>query len=328
MKKVKISDVAKQAGVSNATVSRALNQKSLVNQETYSKIIEAMNLLGYRPVENVARFSTITTSRLILVDIPTFNNPFYSKIIFGIETIANKNNYQVIINSTGFQNIISLCKDIKVGGIITLSGYSAAQLDQLIDLAPIVQCCEYCEDYPLPYVSIDDYESTKKALSHLYVTGKKKFSLINHSSDYKFARERKRAFKDFLNEYGLEYNQSFDIALPEFDYSLAVSAIKFMLSQKDRPDAIFTTSDVFATAAIKAAATLNINVPNELSIIGFDNLAIDEMIAPSITSVKQPRFIIGSTACEFLLEKIRHPEIPNKQYLLDTELIIRDSTLK
>jgi len=327
MKKIRIKDVAKQAGVSNSTVSRALNQKDLVNPETYQKILEAMNKLGYKTDENIARYGTMTTSRLIIIDLPVIDNPFYGEIIFGIEAIANRNGYSVLINSTGYQNLMSICREIRIGGVITLSSYSAAQLDKLTDFALVVQCCEFCEDYPLPYVSIDDYEASKKALNYLYSTGKRKFSFINHSFDFKFSRERRRAFMDFLAEHNLEFNNDFYIRIPDFDYRLTVSAVKFMLSKEEKPDAIFAASDIFAAGSIKAASLLNLNVPDDVSVVGFDNISIDEMITPSISSVKQPRFTLGSTACEFLLEKIRNPDIPNKQHLLDTELIVRDSTL-
>lgn len=328
MKKIRSKDVAKQAGVSNSTVSRALNDKNLVNPQTYQRIVRAMNLLGYKASENIARYSTRITSRLIIIDLPTLSNAFYEEIIFGIEAIANRNNFTIMVNSTGYQTLMSICQEIKIGGVITLTGYSATQLDKLTELTLVVQCCEFAENYPLPYVSIDDYEATKKALNYLYTTGKRKFSLINQSADFKFSRERHRAFCDFLEEKNLELNENFYIRIPDFDYKLTVSAVKFMLSQENHPDSIFAVSDVFAAAAIKAASLLGINVPNELSVIGFDNLMIDEIISPSITSIQQPRFTLGSTACEFLIEKIAHPEIPNKQYLLDTELIIRESTLK
>lgn len=328
MKKIRIEDVAKQAGVSNATVSRALNQKDLVNPQTYAKIMEAMNSLGYKPAENVARFASMTTSRLIIVDIPTYANPFYSDIIAGIENTANKNNYKILINSMGFDNLLSICSEMRIAGIITLSGYSAAQLDKLVDLCPVVQCCEYCKDYPLPYVSVDDYKATKNALNYLLTIGKKKFAIINLSSDYKFVSERGRAFSDFLYENNLEINDDFNIKVPYYAYSLLIPAINLMLSKEDRPDAIFAVSDVFATAAVKVALELNIKIPEELAIIGFDNLPFSEIFSPTITSVKQPRFTMASMACEFLLEKIRKPEIANKQYLLETKLIIRETTLK
>ena len=326
MKKIRIKDVAKQAGVSNATVSRALNQKHLVNPETYSKILDAMHSLGYKPIEIEQRFTAETMSRLVIIDIPTFENPFYRHAILAAETIASKYNYVLLVNSSGFNSLLSFCREAKIGGIVTLSGYSAAQLNQLSDLCQVVQCCEFCDGYPLPYVSIDDYKATKEALNYLLSLGKKKFSFINLSNDYKFAIERKKAFNDFLMENGLERYENFIIELPNFDYHLSISAIENLLSKEDRPDAIFSVSDVFATAAIKIATNLNISIPEELAIIGFDNLPLGQVISPSLTTIKQPLFTMASMACEFLFEKIRKPDIPNKQYLLETKLVIREST--
>ena len=328
MKRVTIADVAKHAGVSCATVSRALNQKDLVNSATYSRILAAIQELGYRPEESVARFSASAISRLILVDIPTLENPFYGEIIFGIETIAHRRDYHIIINSAGFKNLLDLCREIKIGGIVTFCSYSSAQLDLLSNLCTCVQCCEFCKDYPLPYVSINDYEATKSALYFLYSSGRRKISFINVSDSYKFALERRRAFDDFMAEKNLPPKKEFLLSLSNFDYQLAVATIKSMLAGPERPDAIFAISDVFACGAIKAAVSLGINVPQELSVIGFDDLPLGEMVTPAITSIKQPRFKMGTMACEILLEKIRNPEAPNKQCTLDTELIIRESTPK
>ena len=328
MKKITIADVAKHAGVSCATVSRALNEKSLVNSATYDRIIAAIKELGYSPEENISRFSTKATSQLILVDVPNLENPFYREVIFGIETIAHRHDYHIIINSAGFKNLLPLCQEIKVGGIITFCNYSPTQLDHLSSLCTCVQCAEFCKDYPLPYVSIDDYAATMKALNYLYSLGKREFALINVSDSYKFAIERRRAFDDFMAEKKLEPKKEFLLNLSSFDFQLAVVTIKSILSGPERPDAIFAISDVFAAGAIKAASILGISVPNELSVIGFDDLPIGEMMAPSITSIKQPRFKMGVMACEILLEKIRQPDTPNKQCTLDTELVIRDSTPK
>ena len=325
MKKIRVSDIAKAAGVSNATVSRALNQKELVNKETYQKIVDAMASLGCSQSSN-GDISRDGKGNLLIIDLPSINNPFYSEIVRGVESAAGRYDYQLVISTTGLTSLMELIHSVRAVGVITLNSYTAAQLERLHSITEVVQCCEFCSDSDLPYISIDDYQASYQALRYLYTLGKRKIAFINGPVCYKYARERRRAYEDFLTEYNLPRVADWEIHLEEINYEMALAAVTHMLSREDKPDAVFASSDVLAAAAVKAACQQHIAVPQELSVIGFDNIDISSMSNPSITTVSQPRFQLGYLAGEMLIERIHNPACAAKQQFLDTELILREST--
>ena len=322
--KATISDVAKAAGVSLATVSRAINQKS-VKKATYEKIIKAMDEVGY-DTDKIKN-----SSKLILIAVPDINNPFYSEVIRGIASSAGRHGYQEImlrteshmISYSFFHDIIN---NTQVAGLITLDPIISADImEKLGSEIPLVQCSEYTENSSVSYVSIDDMAASKAITNYIISKGKKNIALINGPHEYKYARNRKKGFTAALEEAGLQQRPEFIVHLPEFSYDAAFSIATQLLSMKDRPDAIFAVSDVFAVAAIKAAKKLGLKVPGDIGVVGFDNTDISIISEPSLTTVKQPQFQLGFLASEMLLEKINNGDTPPKQIMLDVEIIVRES---
>ena len=135
----------------------------------------------------------------------------------------------------------------------------------------------------------------------------------------------KKGLWRLLKKRNIKFNPDFVVQLPEFSYDAAFSIATQLLSMKERPDAIFAVSDVFAVAAVKAAKRLGLNVPEDIGVVGFDNTNISIISEPSLTTVKQPQFQLGFLACEMLLEKINNQNTPPKQIMLDVEIIVRES---
>lgn len=323
--KVKIHDVAKAAGVSIATVSRALNNKDNVKESTYKKIMQATRDVGYD------NFTMRNDSNLILILLPDINNPFYSDVVKGIAVSANNHNYQEIIVRTGnhplTQSFVeNIMHDTNAAGIITLDPVSSVEtLNNLRKKIPIVQCAEHIEHPTAPYVSIDDISAGKAVVEYIVSKGRRKIALITGPLMYKYSRKRKEGFLEALKLAGIEPVQNYILSLPEFSYDTAFSAATQLLSMDDRPNAIFAVSDVFAVAAVKAARKLGLSVPKDVGIIGFDNTETSIMCEPPLTTVKQPQFQLGYLACEMLLEQIADNKTTPKQLLLDVELVIRES---
>ena len=322
--KATISDVAKAAGVSLATVSRAINRKN-VKKATYEKILKAVDEVGYETDK------LRNSSKLILVAVPDINNPFYSEVIKGISSSAGRHGYQEIMLRTDshmisysfFHNII---QSTQVEGLITLDPIIATEItEKLSGEIPLIQCSEYTENSSVSYVSIDDFAASKAATKFIISKGKKDIALINGPQIYKYARNRQKGFIAALEEAGMKVNPDFIVHLPEFSYDAAFSIATQLLSMKERPDAIFAVSDVFAVAAIKAAKKLRLEVPEDIGVVGFDNTNISIIAEPSLTTVRQPQFQMGFLACEMLLEKINNEKTSPKQILLDVEIIVRES---
>lgn len=328
--KVTVTDIASKAQVSIATVSRIINNKGSITPKTRQRVYDAMEELGFTP--KTSSMLSTATSKVILLCIPTFNNPFNAPVIDGIQRAAHSQKYDVLILETNnyysrsedFENIL---KNNSIAGILIMSSIpQQALLEELSFRCPIVMCSEYAENFSVSYVSIDDVAAAKKAVKYLISTGRKKIGLINSNSSFKYARHREKGYTIALEEANFEINPSWIVHLSTINYSMAVSNIRHILTLPNRPDALFACSDVFAVAAVNVATELGLNVPEDVSIIGFDNIDLSVMCNPPITTIEQPCFQLGYQSCELLLEKIKNPSVEAKQILLNTELIVRGST--
>lgn len=323
-----LTKIARQAGVSIATVSRVLNDTGRVSPATRQKVYGAMRELEYDCALNRAA----PVCQTILVLVPDFANPFYANIIDGIQQTAHDNHYEVFLMQTKDayyhpSNYVNLIKRGNFSGVLWLSSTPPTEFLTVIEHhCPLVMCCEYPEDHACSYVSIDDEAAAHKAVNYLISTGCKKIGFVNSSLKYKYARHRRSGFLKAMQEAALPVRPEWYVTVASIDYTLAYSAVLQTLSAEARPDAIFACSDVFAAATINAAQRLGIRVPQELSVIGFDNIETSRMTNPPITTIAQPGLQMGQQACSILLEKIQNPTLPNRSILLSTELIIREST--
>jgi LacI family repressor for deo operon, udp, cdd, tsx, nupC, and nupG len=194
---------------------------------------------------------------------------------------------------------------------------------------PIVQCSEYNQNYDsVSYVGIDDVSASRKAVEYAISTGHKKIALMNSTYRFHYAERRKTGYEEALFNAGLEIVPEWNVQIPDIDFGMAYSAASKLFALPNPPDAVFTISDFFAAAAIKAAAAAGLRVPQDVIAIGFDNINVAITTTPSITTVSQPRYQLGYTAFELLLNETMNPGIPKQHIFLDTEMIIRESTKK
>lgn len=320
--------IAQKAGVSIATVSRFLNDTGNVSPATRQKVMQAIRELEY----SAAVSRTETAFRVILLLVPDFVNPFYASIIDGIQQTAHENHFEIFLMQTKdvYQSpgyYLSLVKRGNFSGVLWLSSTPPAPLLSVLEhQCPIVMCCEYPEDHPCSYVSVDDVTAAYRAVKYLISTGCQKIGMVNCSLKYKYARHRREGYLRALSDAGLSFNPDWYVTVPSVDYTLAYSSIFQALNADAIPDAIFSCSDVYAAATINAAQNLGLRVPEDLCVIGVDNVEASRMTNPTITTISQPGFQMGQQACSILVEKINTPETPHRQILLSTELIIREST--
>lgn len=323
-----IHDVAKAAGVSIATVSRAMNHIETVKPKTLQKVKEAIIEVGYL---NEADLINVEHSNIILVLLPEISNLFYSKIIEGIHSAAKIGGYEELLRQIGssdypLERIEKLVRLTKAAGIIFLGPVSDPDtLSAISTTTPIVQCCEYNELSNQSYVSVDDYAATKNIINYMITKGYRKIALINGSIKYKYARQRQIGYLDALKEAGLQTNPNWMIQMPEISYEPVIPLVMQLLNSDNRPDAIFAVSDTYGVASIKAAKRCGLSIPDDIAIAGFDNTYLASISEPTLTTVSQPQFQLGYLAGEILMERISNPKIPCQQILLDTELIVRES---
>ena len=310
MKKITVSLIAEKAQVSPATVSRVLNHRELVKEPTIRRVEEAMRSLGCQ-LENTVTVSK-ETQPLIVLNIPGIENVFYQEIIRGARVSAKAHGCHLLIHESHLNkgNLLDFCnllRRVDAAGVILLNRVSEEGLNQIRVIAPLVQCCEYNDHADYPYVSIDDARAAELATEYLLSNGGSKIALINGPGNFKYARRRQEGFMNALR-------------------NAAYAAVCRLLNSDSRPNAFFTISDVFAAAVIRAAKRFHLHVPRDILVVGFDNIELSSMTSPSITTVNQPKFQMGYTACEMLLELMEDPHGEMKSLLLDTELVIREST--
>ena len=325
-----VSEISEESGVSEATVSRVLNNQGSVKEECKEAVFNALRKRGINPDDVV--LSVPNSSKLILLTLPFDFNSFFNEVIKGAKASANQHGYQLLIlqehiNTNTAPRLEKMIKDTKISGIISLNHINTTILNEISSLVPIVQCCDYdLNSKTVSSVSLDDQKMTKSAIDYLISLGKKRIAFLSGPLRYRDNFYRKEGYLQSLNENGIELNPSFIINLPEISYNMAFSSATQLLSQGNPPDAFIAISDLFACAVINAARRLEIKIPDELMVIGYDNVDYSIISSPRITTINTPKFQLGYTACELLAEKIQNPGATTQHLSLPSEMIIRETT--
>lgn len=328
---ITIADVAKEAGVSVATVSRVLNKNGPISPASLEKVNIAVAKLNYQP--NVwGRRLRKKESRILLIFVPTISNPFYASIVQGIEDEARSRRYGTMLCITnGDQNkqkeFLELLFDGQADGAITLCTNKAdGEIAKVAHQVPLVQCCEFCEDKSISHVSIDNFAAAKQVVRYLHSLGHEKIGFIGSINQFISSEERQKGFEEGMKSEGLSVKKDF-LAYADRDYSFqsGVAAATQILSGDDRPTALFCISDVLAMGAIRAAGSLGIRIASELSVVGFDDVEYATMMNPMLTTVSQPRYDMGRRSAEMLIGQIETGEGKMAAFL-EHKLVIRDST--
>lgn len=330
-----IYNIAAIANVSPATVSRALNHPDQVQYSTRQHILDIAKELGFNKriyrSASVSEHSNVTL-KSFLICLPTFRNPFYGDIVEGATSAAINMGCNIFVSVYNITELnidafLFMTKQHQIQGLILFSAISDSLLSRLQESIHIVQCSEYNETYAdVSVVSIDDSRAEEKATKYALSTGHTKVAFMTSSFQFHYSLRRMHGFSAAIEEAGLSIPEKWIIQLPRIDYSLAYDAALALLDSEEPPNAIITVSDIYASACIKAATKLNICIPEDLSVIGFDNIDISTSTVPPITTIEQPRFQLGYTAFQVLLNELEVPQEKKQRLFLPTELIIREST--
>jgi LacI family repressor for deo operon, udp, cdd, tsx, nupC, and nupG len=328
-KKATYEKISEKSQVSIATISRVMNNPFSVKNETRQKVINAMQELGM-DCSNIDNRKKIDKN-LIIFNIPSLNNPFYSEIIAGAKDCAFRNRYSLliseeIIKERTINNFIDMLKTSNAAGLITTNIIPTNLLEKINQVIPIVQCCEYNDTLNLPYVSINDVQASKNVVDYLLSLGRRKIALLNGPLKYKYARERLIGYQQALNIANIPLDYDLICEIPEINYDIASATCYQLLNSQNRPDAIFAVSDIYAIAAIKAIKQTKLHVPKDIAVVGFDNIPITYMTTPTITTVNQPKYQLGIYSCSMLIQHINKEVSPMKSMRLETEIVIREST--
>lgn len=301
-----IKDVAKRANVSTATVSRVLRNAGNVTEETKQRVLEAIEALNYQP-NVLGRYLRRMETETVLVIVPDITNPFFSKVLRGIEAVALEHGYQVLLGDTQNdvrleEQYLNLLPQRQVDGMIFLTARIRKELvEEMARQFPIVLACEYLEGADIPTVSIDNISSARKATEHLIGLGHRRIAHLSGPMDVILSRDRLRGYHQALVQHEIDADPAL-VQEGDFTYESGYSLTLKLLALENPPTAIFAANDEMAIGAIKAVRHRGGRVPYDVAIVGFDDIQMASIFEPAVTTIAQPMFEIGEQAMKLMLQ--------------------------
>ncbi len=328
-RRAKIKDIAQRAGVSPATVSRALSDSGLVAEPTLSRIREAAQSLDYRPNVRARNLRTQKSMAVLLV-VRDVSNPFYLEIFKGVEATAREAGYSVLMGNTENHpdrelEYFDMLRDGHADGMILMNGKLPSSHARDAGRLPIVVALEIIEGCALPHVQIDNVAAAHEAVRHLLSLGHRRIAHICGPIPEVMSVLRRDGYRKAMAEAGLIVPEGYE---PVGDYTIASGAAlcRQLFSLPEKPTALFVGNDEMAFGAINELRRLGLEVPADVSVVGFDDLFLSECFFPPLTTVSQPRADIGKRAMTQLLRVMNGDTGVEALVEMPTTLKIRGST--
>lgn len=326
---ITINDVAEEARVSVATVSRVLNGNGPVNPLTALRVKEAIAKLGYTPnlsAQNLRK----KESHIILIMVPNITNPFYSNILSGICEAAKEMGYSALIHSDDSsveQTLTTMIDSKRVDGAILLTSCVKDKwLERYVDRFPIVQCAEAAEGLSLPYVSIDNYGALCELFDLVYDMGHRKIAYVNINNDFLSTEQRKAGYLASIGSRSdCTLHEDYIIATDGYDFDSGRAAGEVLLSLAEPPSAVICGSDMLALGVMATAKEHGLALPQQLSVTGFDDVEYTRIFRPSVTTIAQPCYEMGFTSMRRLKECIDKGKNEVYHTMLPYKLRLRES---
>lgn len=326
-----IKDVAREAGVSIATVSRVLNDIDVVNEDTKQKVKDAIKKLAYRP-NIVARSLKTQKSSTIGIIIPDISNQFYPEIVRGCEDVANIYNYNIMLCNADLDlekemEALRILKEKMIDGVIYMSNSIEHNIIDLIkDLEMPTVLVETTDvEGIFPSVTIDNIMAAADAVKYLANNGNKKIAYVGTSIEkVNASSKRYEGYKKGLEEMGITLDK-------ELVYFGGVKArdgyagINAILDKGAEVDAVFCASDEIAMGVINALRDKSIKVPEDVDVMGFDDIYSASIFYPKLTTIAQPMYDMGSVSMRMLIKSINNLPVEEKHFVLPYRIVERDS---
>jgi len=332
LKKPNIKDVADKAGVAQSTVSRVINNSEKVSEETYSKVKNAIKKLGYKP-NVLARSMRTGKTSTIAVLLPDLKNLFFSELIGSIELAAGKRDYRVFIcNSNEDSNRERvLMKDLlnrNVDGIILSSVSGSENLEIIQELKqkiPLIVVDRKIKGLNINTVAVDDHKGIYNATNYFIEKGHNNIAYVSGPLNKQIHETRLRGYTDALKDSGFQKQN--DLIIEEnFRATGGSNAVKKILSLNKKVTSIVFSNDMMAIGAIRALKSKGVKIPEEIELMGFDNIPLAQLIFPSLSTVAQPIKEIGLEAVKLLFSKMEEPSLHAREILLKTTFKFRETT--
>jgi DNA-binding LacI/PurR family transcriptional regulator len=336
-KRISIKDLARQAGVSAPTVSRALHGSGRVSAATRQRILQLANDAGYTP-SLVARGLVTQRSYCVGLVVTMFADPFHSEVAQGVEEEARRHGYSIFLASTGVDpdrevEVVRTFQGRQVDGIIVSSSRVGNRYAELLRESgtPVVLVNTHVDSQDLHTIGHDDYAGGRQMIQHLLARGYRRIAYAGNARGVRTNAERRRAWEDGLRAAGLEPvvaglgpNGRLYGGTVAGQYILALAQQQWQAP----PDAIYCYNDTMAIGVMSALREQGFQVPEDIALTGFDDIDVAVYLDPPLTTIRQPRYAMGVQAMQLLLGLIKG-EVDHTQpqrSVLSGELIIRAST--
>lgn len=329
---ITIYDVAREAGVSMATVSRVVNGNPNVKPTTRKKVLEAIERLGYRP-NAVARGLASKRTTTVGVVIPDISSTFFAELARGIEDIATMYKYNIILcnsdqNKEKEIHLINTLLEKQVDGIVFMGGEITTEHEETFKKSPvpIVLSATIDDKKEFPSVNIDYKQAAYDAVKSLTDEGHTKVAMLSGTLEdpvngyLKFS-----GYKSAIQDAGLHLDDDL-VVIGDYSYDSGLEAMASLLKLKERPTAIFASTDEMALGLIHGAQDAGVKVPEDIEIIGFDNTRLATMVRPTLTTVVQPMYDIGAVSMRLLTKYMNKEDVSENVVILPHHVEYRQST--
>lgn len=335
--KITINDVAKLANVSKATVSAVVNGKDTVSNATRNKVLEIIDKLDYRPDEIARSLSSRKTKSIGLI-IKEIDNPYFAKIMKGVYDVSCGSDYTVLLGSSELsplqeEKIINTLTNQRVAGLI-ISPLQGSDVDfkYLVDLIkkkfPIVML-GMVKNYSINVVDIDNKKSAYEAVNYLIKLGHTEIAYFGGPAYSAHSQDRFEGYRQALIDNNLRIRDDFVISVGSYIEESYEAGKIFFSASSAIPSAVFCYNDLVAIGLINALLDLNIQVPEQISVIGFDDIDVCKSVRIPLTTVQVPAYEMGREAADLLLKQIENPDqVLTQKVILNAKLIERNSCAK
>ncbi len=331
-----IYDVAKLAGVSIATASKALNGRKDVREETRSRVLEVAKKLNYHPSHLARGLAKRRTENIGVIALrhyhqPFLTNPFYSRVVEGMEIEVTRQNYNMLLTVIpGEDNsqdlpLPKMVREKNVDGLCLVGQMPDSLLREVAARnIPTAVVDFYSDNVPGHYVVSDHGHGMRLAVDHLVELGHKRVAFINSTAGFWSFQEREKAFKESLSRAGM---QSAGELVVDTDAKDAMDSVADFLKGPAKPTAVVCCNDYHAMMAMAAAGKVGLRVPDDLSVVGFDDIEQASTVAkPGLTTIRVEKQEMGSKAINIVMDLINHPDAKPKRVETPVHLVVRGST--
>lgn len=326
-----IYDVAREANVSMATVSRVVNGNPNVKPTTRKKVLATIERLGYRP-NAVARGLASKKTTTVGAIIPDISSIFFAELARGIEDIATMYKYNIILSNSD-QNkdkelqLINTMYEKQVDGILFMGGTITEDHVKQFESSsvPVVLAATYDETNTIPSVNIDYEQAAFEATKFLLDKENKAVAFISGAIDTTISKQKYAGYQRAFKESDISLNEEF-VVKGEYTYDSGIEAFDELFALENKPTAIFVSSDEMALGVIHGAQDKGLTVPDDLEVFGFDNTRLASMVRPTLSTIVQPMYDIGAVAMRLLTKYMNNEEVVEKKVVLPHRIVERNST--